>query len=203
MKGLYPPSFQNSAKHNRSLPKYGGKQIQKNLDQCLTTQISNLRIASSSSSRDTLEVVYEESDEDDTNSVFANDDELTQLINNNNNNSAVENNNEDIDATSAFISSSSSSSCCESPLMDEHWKALKRDLESATILIKKLSSNGRLQKVDGQYVTSSEGIQIYPMAGAFLGTCLGGPVGFLAGVKIGGLAAVGGGILGKIFVSIN
>lgn len=162
-----------------------------------------MRIASSSSSRDTLEVVYEESDEDDTNSVFANDDELTQLINNNNNNSAVENNNEDIDATSAFISSSSSSSCCESPLMDEHWKALKRDLESATILIKKLSSNGRLQKVDGQYVTSSEGIQIYPMAGAFLGTCLGGPVGFLAGVKIGGLAAVGGGILGKIYVSIN
>jgi len=193
LKGLYPPSFQNSAKHNRSLPKYGGKQIQKNLDQCLTTQISNLRIASSSSSRDTLEVVYEESD----------DDELTQLINNNNNNSAVENNSEDIDATSAFISSSSSSSCCESPLMDEHWKALKRDLESATILIKKLSSNGRLQKVDGQYVTSSEGIQIYPMAGAFLGTCLGGPVGFLAGVKIGGLAAVGGGILGKIFVSMN
>ena len=38
----------------------------------------------------------------------------------------------------------------------------------------------------------------YPMAGAVLGTCLGGPVGFLAGVKIGGLAAVGGSIFGKI-----
>ena len=36
----------------------------------------------------------------------------------------------------------------------------------------------------------------YPMAGAVLGTCLGGPVGFLAGVKIGGLAAVGGSIFG-------
>ena len=39
--------------------------------------------------------------------------------------------------------------------------------------------------------------KVYPMAGAVLGSCLGGPVGFLAGVKIGGLAAVGGGIFGK------
>ena len=36
------------------------------------------------------------------------------------------------------------------------------------------------------------------MAGAVLGTCLGGPVGFLAGVKIGGLAAVGGSLFGEI-----
>ena len=35
------------------------------------------------------------------------------------------------------------------------------------------------------------------MAGAVLGTCLGGPVGFLAGVKIGGLVAVGGSLFGK------
>ena len=40
--------------------------------------------------------------------------------------------------------------------------------------------------------------RLYPMAGAVLGSCLGGPVGLLAGVKIGGLAAVGGGIFGKI-----
>ena len=40
--------------------------------------------------------------------------------------------------------------------------------------------------------------KVYPMAGAVLGTCLGGPVGFLAGVKIGGLAAVGGSIFGNI-----
>ena len=39
--------------------------------------------------------------------------------------------------------------------------------------------------------------KVYPMAGAVLGTCLGGPVGLLAGVKIGGLAAVGGSIFGK------
>ena len=38
---------------------------------------------------------------------------------------------------------------------------------------------------------------IYPVAGALLGTCLGGPVGMLAGVKIGGLAAIGGSVFGK------
>ena len=38
--------------------------------------------------------------------------------------------------------------------------------------------------------------QVYPMAGAVLGTCLGGPVGVLAGIKIGGLAAIGGSIFG-------
>lgn len=40
----------------------------------------------------------------------------------------------------------------------------------------------------------------YPLAGALLGTCLGGPVGLLAGIKFGGLTAIGGGILGKIFL---
>ena len=45
--------------------------------------------------------------------------------------------------------------------------------------------------------------KVYPMAGAILGTCLGGPVGFLAGVKIGGLAAVGGSIFGRIFYICN
>lgn len=38
---------------------------------------------------------------------------------------------------------------------------------------------------------------IYPFAGALLGTCIGGPVGLLAGVKIGGLAAIGGSVFGK------
>ena len=37
----------------------------------------------------------------------------------------------------------------------------------------------------------------YPLAGAFLGTCLGGPVGLLAGVKIGGIAAVSGMVFGR------
>ena len=44
--------------------------------------------------------------------------------------------------------------------------------------------------------------KVYPMAGAVLGTCLGGPVGFLAGVKIGGLAAVGGSIFGRIIYTM-
>lgn len=37
---------------------------------------------------------------------------------------------------------------------------------------------------------------MYPMAGALLGTCLGGPVGLLAGLKVGGIAAIGCGFLG-------
>ncbi|XP_063244514.1 syntaxin-17 [Bacillus rossius redtenbacheri] len=37
---------------------------------------------------------------------------------------------------------------------------------------------------------------MYPVAGALLGGCLGGPVGLLAGLKLGGLAAVGCGLLG-------
>ena len=41
------------------------------------------------------------------------------------------------------------------------------------------------------------------MAGAVLGTCLGGPVGLLAGVKIGGLAAIGGSIFGKLSVNYH
>ena len=38
---------------------------------------------------------------------------------------------------------------------------------------------------------------IYPVAGAVLGTCLGGPVGLVAGVKLGGLAAIGGSVFGE------
>ncbi|XP_055913184.1 syntaxin-17 [Eupeodes corollae] len=37
---------------------------------------------------------------------------------------------------------------------------------------------------------------MYPVMGALLGTCVGGPIGLLAGIKAGGLAAVGCGILG-------
>ena len=39
--------------------------------------------------------------------------------------------------------------------------------------------------------------QTYPVAGAVLGSCLGGPVGLLAGVKFGGLASVSGVVFGK------
>ncbi|XP_069671492.1 syntaxin-17 [Periplaneta americana] len=37
---------------------------------------------------------------------------------------------------------------------------------------------------------------MYPIAGAVLGGCLGGPVGLLAGMKLGGLAAIGCGVIG-------
>ncbi|XP_014207057.1 syntaxin-17 [Copidosoma floridanum] len=39
-------------------------------------------------------------------------------------------------------------------------------------------------------------VMTYPLTGALLGTCLGGPIGFIAGLKVGGLAAIGGGLLG-------
>ena len=38
--------------------------------------------------------------------------------------------------------------------------------------------------------------QLYPMAGAVLGSCIGAPIGFLAGIKIGGLASLSGIIAG-------
>lgn len=40
-------------------------------------------------------------------------------------------------------------------------------------------------------------VTMYPLAGAVIGTCIGGPVGLLAGLKVGGLTALGCGILGK------
>ncbi|KOC67084.1 Syntaxin-17 [Habropoda laboriosa] len=39
-------------------------------------------------------------------------------------------------------------------------------------------------------------VAMYPLAGAVLGTCIGGPVGLIAGLKVGGLTALGCGILG-------
>ncbi|XP_046734307.1 syntaxin-17 [Diprion similis] len=43
----------------------------------------------------------------------------------------------------------------------------------------------------GKYKTAA-----YPVAGALIGTCLGGPVGLIAGLKFGGLTAIGCGLLG-------
>lgn len=37
---------------------------------------------------------------------------------------------------------------------------------------------------------------IYPMCGALLGSCIGGPIGMVVGLKAGGLAAIGGGLMG-------
>ncbi|XP_029052267.1 syntaxin-17 [Osmia bicornis bicornis] len=39
-------------------------------------------------------------------------------------------------------------------------------------------------------------VAMYPIAGAVIGTCIGGPVGLIAGLKVGGLTALGCGILG-------
>jgi len=36
----------------------------------------------------------------------------------------------------------------------------------------------------------------YPATGAFVGTLLGGPIGFLAGFKVGGIAALGCAVAG-------
>ncbi|XP_026464011.1 syntaxin-17-like isoform X2 [Ctenocephalides felis] len=36
----------------------------------------------------------------------------------------------------------------------------------------------------------------YPLAGAVIGTCVGGPIGLIAGFKVGGAAAMGCGVLG-------
>ena len=41
-----------------------------------------------------------------------------------------------------------------------------------------------------------------PIAGAILGLCVGGPVGLLAGAKLGGVAAISGSILGYTGASI-
>jgi syntaxin 17 len=38
---------------------------------------------------------------------------------------------------------------------------------------------------------------VYPIAGAVIGGCLGGPIGLIAGVKFGGLAALSCGFIGK------
>jgi len=42
-------------------------------------------------------------------------------------------------------------------------------------------------------------VAAYPIAGALIGTCIGGPIGLIAGLKIGGFAAVSCGILGKLY----
>lgn len=46
-------------------------------------------------------------------------------------------------------------------------------------------------------------VAAYPIAGALLGTCIGGPVGLIAGLKLGGITAIGCGLLGEDLVSRN
>jgi len=87
------------------------------------------------------------------------------------------------------------------------WKLLEEEICDIFILMNQFSSKlldgnekpGPEDEVEDDCCQDRAGFstsKAYPMAGAVLGTCLGGPVGFLAGVKIGGLAAVGGSIFG-------
>ena len=135
--------------------------------------------------------MYEESDED-IRSIFSNDDDLEELINhnNNNNNVAVDKQN-----CASFPSTSSFSSIDID--VGEDWTDCRKHIEGALVLIEKVSSTENLL-IGDHGIRTREGVQLYPVAGAVLGSCLGGPVGFLAGIKIGGLAAVGGGILGRL-----
>ena len=133
-------------------------------------------------SRDTLEVVYEEDDEDEDILSCSDNNDKTQLLSRNN--------------TTPVSHTSLSTTTVDQSENDKDWETLKTDIMNCQVLLEKLSSKIRVG-ADIRLVSAGDAIQIYPLAGAFLGTCLGGPVGFLAGVKIGGLAAVGGGILGK------
>jgi len=38
---------------------------------------------------------------------------------------------------------------------------------------------------------------LFPLTGALLGGAVGGPIGLVAGAKLGGLAALSGGVIGK------
>ena len=53
-----------------------------------------------------------------------------------------------------------------------------------------------------QFLFSSLPMAGLPLAGAMFGLCLGGPVGLLAGVKLGGVTALGGSILGYTGASV-
>ena len=139
-------------------------------------------------------MVYEESDED-CKSVFSNeDDDLAVLINNNNNSQ------EDQNRNGALITTSVSSEDNFDLAVDD----LKKNIDNCEDLARKVCyRENNNANVRATVIKSEGGVQLYPVAGAFLGSCLGGPVGFLAGVKIGGLAAVGGGILGKFVMIIS
>ena len=50
--------------------------------------------------------------------------------------------------------------------------------------------------------SSSAPMASLPFAGAVFGLCLGGPVGLMAGAKIGGVAAIGGSIIGYAGASV-
>ena len=178
--------LQYSANRNHGLPKYE-KQIQKNSGETgegltlgLTLQLNGLAMGNS---RDTLEVVYEEEDEE----CEVSNDDLAKLINNNNNSENVpELATKSAFPTSVSVSVSSPSPPPQSTDSDDPWRGFEKYISEAIILLNQLSSKRDCMRVSDNKtgVRADESIKIYPLAGAFLGSCLGGPVGFLAGVKV-------------------
>ena len=178
LKGLCQRN-QSSANINRGLPKCQKPPAYKNSRDGLTLRLNGLSIGDS---KDTLEIVYEESDEE----LEGASDDLTKLIKDNNDSQA--------ELIKKIVSERLPTSESDDPL-----KVLKKDTSKAIILLEQLTEKRDSIKLNNdKIIEADEFIQIYPLAGAFLGSCIGGPVGFLAGVKIGGLAAVGGGILGML-----
>lgn len=98
----------------------------------------------------------------------------------------------------------------------EEFENLQREVEDIYGLFHKLNDNVVEQKEMVEVVadnvdTTAENVDkgesnlrtalrykktMYPICGALLGTCIGGPVGLIVGLKAGGLAAVGCGLLG-------
>ncbi|XP_043286237.1 syntaxin-17 [Venturia canescens] len=96
------------------------------------------------------------------------------------------------------------------------WNSLQQDLQQLHQLFVDfnqiiMDQREQIENVENNVVTADINVQqgvkclekaskykaaIYPVAGALLGTCLGGPVGLVAGLKLGGLTAIGGGLLG-------
>ena len=87
----------------------------------------------------------------------------------------------------------------------ETWKMLEEEISDVKLLIETYHEKGnKHQPRPASSVTVSttslSQSRLYPMAGAVLGSCIGAPVAVLAGIKIGGLAALSGIIFGE-FIS--
>lgn len=70
----------------------------------------------------------------------------------------------------------------------EHVNRIEDNVEEAQINV---TQGTKFLERAAQYKTAA-----YPLAGALLGSCIGGPVGLIAGLKLGGLTAIGCGLLG-------
>ncbi|XP_067004585.2 syntaxin-17 [Anabrus simplex] len=96
------------------------------------------------------------------------------------------------------------------------WEGLQTEVQDIHALFKEFAQVVESQKedvetVESNVITTQENVHegtrqlqkaaryssaIYPLAGAVIGGCLGGPIGLVAGAKLGGLTALGCGFLG-------